>query len=131
MEPNTTVTRTTVSSTPVSTTPVISTDPVIVNNKQEFGLAKINQVVWFITGLINIIIALRFIMLLLGANAVSIVGLVYNLSYPFVVPFYGIFGQPRIGESYFETASLVAILVYTLIAYLITSLLSIMSKRTV
>ncbi len=127
MEPNLTVTRTTTSAIPATTGMPVNN---VSNNPSDYGLAKFNQIIWFIIGIINILILIRFILLLLGANPVSIVGLIYNLSIPFVWPFYGIFGQPTFGESYFETASIVAIVIYSLIGFLITNLLRVLSSDT-
>jgi hypothetical protein len=39
------------------------------------------------------------------------------LSRPFVLPFLGIFGEPSLGASVLEWASLVGIVVYALVAY--------------
>jgi hypothetical protein len=74
------------------------------------------RVVYYIGGVIIALIALRFIFLLLGANKGSgFVDFIYNVSGIFVAPFVGIFGEPTFGVSYFETSSLVAIIVYGLI----------------
>jgi len=60
----------------------------------------------------------RFALLLLGANEASgFVRLIYGLSRPFVLPFQGIFGEPVLGASVLEWASLVGIIVYALVAY--------------
>ena len=74
------------------------------------------RIVYYIGGVIIALIALRFIFLLLGANRGSgFVDFIYDLSSVFVAPFVGIFGQPTLGESYVETASIVAIIIYALI----------------
>jgi YGGT family len=60
----------------------------------------------------------RFALLLLGANEASgFVRFIYGLSRPFVLPFQGIFGEPTLGASVIEWASLVGIIVYALVAY--------------
>lgn len=83
------------------------------------------RIVWFIIGLINILIALRFIFLLLGANrSAGFTDFIYSLSAPFVAPFTGIFGEPVYGESVFEISSLLAILIYTLIGWGIAKLIT-------
>lgn len=90
------------------------------------GVVVAQRVVWFIVGLISIVIALRFILLLLGANqAAGFTDFVYGLSGVFVAPFVGIFGEPTYGSSVFEISSLLAILVYVLIGWGITKLLTI------
>jgi hypothetical protein len=77
----------------------------------------IKRVIYYIAGIIMALIALRFVFLLLGANRESgFVDFIYGLSGVFVAPFNGIFGETVFGESYFETSSIVAIVIYGLIA---------------
>lgn len=79
---------------------------------------RVKQVIYFVFGAINVLLLLRFVLLLLGANEVSpFVGLIYGLSRPFALPFQGIFAEPAIGGSVIEWASLVGIIVYSLLAY--------------
>ncbi len=76
------------------------------------------QVVWFLAGLIDVILAIRFVMKLLAANPASgFVSFMYNLSEPLIAPFRGIFGTPAAGGSVLEPASLVAMVIYSLIAW--------------
>jgi hypothetical protein len=81
-------------------------------------VTRARQVIYFVFGAISVLIAARFVLLLLGASeASSFVQLIYGLSNPFVAPFFGIFGEPTFGSSVIEWASLVAIIVYSLVAY--------------
>lgn len=94
------------------------------------GSVVAQRVVWFIAGLVSIIIALRFVFLLLGANqGAAFTDFVYSLSAPLVAPFVGIFGEPAYGQSVFEVSSLLAIAVYLLIAWAITKLLTLDRPR--
>jgi hypothetical protein len=78
------------------------------------------QILWYVLGLVNGLLALRFVLLLLGANPASpFVRFIYGLSLPFVFPFLGIFEAPALDGSLIEWASVVAILVYLLLAYAI------------
>ena len=89
------------------------------------GVVLAQRVVWFIVGFINAIIALRFVFLLLGANRdAGFTDFIYSLSAPFVAPFVGIFGEPVYGESVFEVSSILAIVIYTLIGWGITKLIT-------
>lgn len=82
------------------------------------GATRAKQVIYFIFGVINVLLAMRFVLLLLGANEVSpFVNLIYGLSRAFVLPFRGIFAEPDLGASVFEWAALVGIVVYSLLAY--------------
>lgn len=102
----------------------------VAHSTQTPGVVVAQRVVWFIAGLISIIIALRFVFLLLGANqGAAFTDFIYSLSAPFVAPFVGIFGEPTYGQSVFEISSLLAIAVYLLLAWGITKLLTISRPR--
>jgi len=97
---------------------------------QTSGLVLAQRIVWFIVGFISAIIAIRFILLLLGANqSAGFTDFIYSLSNIFVAPFTGIFGQPTYGTSVFEISSLIAIGVYLLVGWGITKLLTIGRPR--
>ncbi len=82
------------------------------------GVARAKQIIYFVFGAIEALLAVRFTLLALGANEASgFVRLIYGLSRPFVLPFQGIFGEPALGASVLEWASLVGIIVYALVAY--------------
>jgi hypothetical protein len=86
--------------------------------RQAAGVERARQIVYFIFGAIETLLAIRFVLLLLGANPESpFVGLIYGLSGPFVLPFQGIFGEPAFDGSVVEWASLVGIIVYLIVAY--------------
>ena len=75
-------------------------------------------VVWFIVGVVEIFIAARFLGKLFGASAQSaFVNFMYQVSGPMVAPFTGIFGDTGTRTNTFETASLVAIVVYAVIGW--------------
>lgn len=97
----------------------------VASNSQVSSIVVAQRIVWFAIGLINIVIALRFIFLLLGANrGAGFTDFIYSASAPFVAPFVGIFGEPVYGESVFEVSSLLAIVIYTLIGWGITKLVT-------
>jgi hypothetical protein len=82
------------------------------------GVERTKQIVYFVFGALETLLAIRFVLLLLGANPDSgFVNLIYGLSYPFVLPFQGIFGEPTFSGSVLEWASLVGIVVYLIVAY--------------
>ena len=75
-------------------------------------------VVWFVVGVVEIFIAARFLGKLFGASAQSaFVNFIYSVSGPMVAPFTGIFGDTGSRTNTFETASLVAIVVYAVIGW--------------
>lgn len=98
----------------------------VAKREQTSGAVVAQRVIWFIAGLISVIIALRFVFLLLGANrGAGFTDFIYNVSAPFVAPFVGIFGEPAYGISVFEVSSLLAIAIYLLIAWGIAKLFTI------
>src|SRR5215472_16182461 len=90
------------------------------------------HLVWFLAGLIDVIVGLRFLFKLLGAApAAPFVSLVYGISEPLVAPFRGIFPTTGQGAFVMEPASLVAILIYPLIAAGVVGIVRILSGRQV
>lgn len=83
----------------------------------------IARITYFVLGVLEVILLLRFLFRLLGANQGSaFVMFLYNLSHVFVAPFNGIFNDQALGKSVFETSTLIAMIVYALLAWGIVSL---------
>jgi hypothetical protein len=75
-------------------------------------------VVGFVIGIVDVFIAARFLGKLFGASAQSaFVNFIYQVSSPMVAPFTGIFGNGGSSTNTFETASLVAVVVYAVIGW--------------
>ncbi|MBC7581865.1 YggT family protein [Aeromicrobium sp.] len=91
------------------------------------------RIIWFITGVVLTLLAFRFVLILLGANqANGFVNFIYSLSHPFAAPFFGIFSYDQtLGVAKFELSTLVAMLVYSLVAFGIVRLLTIRRPRAV
>ncbi len=81
------------------------------------------RVVYFVFGVIEGLIAIRFVLRLLGANSNSqFAALIYNLTFPLLAPFRGLFSEPSFGTAVIEWRSLVAIVVYMLLSYALVRL---------
>ncbi len=94
------------------------------------GAVTARRIVYYIGGVIVAILFVRFILQLLGANPGSdFVGFMYGLSGFFAAPFFGILGEPTFGASQFETSTLVAIIVYSLITIGIAKLIDLTQAR--
>lgn len=99
------------------------TKQVVTRQEHTPGVVIAQRIVWFIVGVVSAIIALRFILLLLGANqGAGFTDFIYTLSAPLVAPFVGIFGEPVYGTSVVEISSVLAIVVYLLIGWGIAKL---------
>ena len=84
----------------------------------------ITRVTYFVLGVLEVILLLRFLFRLLGANqGNSFVMFLYNLSYVFMAAFKGIFSDQALGRNgVFEVSTLIAMIVYALLAWGIVSL---------
>jgi len=86
------------------------------------------QVVWYILGLIEVILAFRFFLKLLAANPqAGFSNFIYTISYPFAAPFLKVFQASKVESGIFEWTTLLAMFVFFLIAWGIVKLFS-MSK---
>ncbi|MDB5167206.1 MAG: Membrane protein involved in colicin uptake [Candidatus Saccharibacteria bacterium] len=92
---------------------------------QTSGIVIAQRFIWFIVGVIDALIAIRFILLLLGANqSAGFVDFIYGITGILVAPFVGIFGEPIYGRFLFEWSSVLAVVVYSLIAWGIVKLIT-------
>lgn len=94
------------------------------------GAATGERIVYYITGVLLTLLAFRFVLSLLGANrGNAFADFIYSLSYPFAVPFFGLFGyEVQYGVARFEIETLVAMAVYGLVGYGIAKLVNIGRK---
>jgi len=75
------------------------------------------QIVWYILGLIEVLLLFRFILKLLGANPGALfTNFVYGITHIFAAPFLYVFHITYVGGSIFEWTTLLAMLVYWIIA---------------
>lgn len=76
------------------------------------------QVVYYILGIVEILLAFRFLLKLLGANAAAgFTSFVYGITYVFATPFLTVFRSSQIViGSIFEWTTLLAMIVYWIIA---------------
>lgn len=88
------------------------------------GTVIFQRVIWYVTGFIVVLLALRLVLLLLAANDdAAFVSFIYSVSGFFASPFFGIFNyQPSYGQFTFEISTVVAIIVYTLAGWGIAKL---------
>ncbi|MEO6728400.1 MAG: hypothetical protein ABIM99_00600 [Candidatus Dojkabacteria bacterium] len=96
----------------------------------DFFISKVNQIIFALVSIINLFILFRFILLLLGANQTGFVTMLINVTNFFVAPFQGIFPSPVVEGSYVEFASVLAIIVWFILAYVIAVVVSLFSNST-
>lgn len=97
----------------------------------EYSSTVVARIVYTIGGIIMTILGVRFALSLLGANrANDFASFIYSISHPFVAPFFGLFNyQEQIGVVKFEFETLVAIMFWGFITWLIVRLVTIGSHR--
>lgn len=77
------------------------------------------RIINFIAGILISLLAIRLVLSLLGANrGNAFADFIYSLTYPFVAPFFGLFGYTmKYGVARLELETIVAMIVYALVAY--------------
>ncbi len=111
--------------------PVVRTEhPQQVYDKKKV-IFRTYQVVWYILAVIEILLGFRMTLQALGANPYSgFTSLIYILSNPFALPFKGILQTYVSGSSVFEWSTIVAVIVYAVIAFGIVHLLQLVKPVT-
>lgn len=83
----------------------------------------LSSIIYTIGGVIALFLAIRFLFVLLGAGNAGIVNFVYQLTGPFVAPFFGLFNKTALfGTSRIEIESLLAIILVAIVTYLIAGI---------
>jgi hypothetical protein len=98
------------------------------NSPSTKPLYRGTQVVWYILGILEALLAFRFVLKLLGANPYAgFTSFIYGITYIFAEPFVNVFRLSAVAGSIFEWTTLLAMIVYWLIALAIIKLF-VMSK---
>lgn len=89
------------------------------------------QVIWYIVGVIEVLLVFRMLFKAIGANPFSgFVTLIYALTNPFALPFQGIISNYVVGTSVFEWPTAIAAIVYFILAWGIVYLLQLIKPVT-
>jgi uncharacterized protein YggT (Ycf19 family) len=98
--------------------------------EQRMYTFKATQVVWLLFGILEAMILLRIALKALGANAASpIAAFIYGFTNLFLWPFTGLTGTPASGGKVLEISSLIAVVVYALIAYALVKIIWVIFYR--
>jgi len=91
--------------------------------EEKKAIFRLYQLVWYMLAIIETLLIFRFILLALGANPLNwFVGFIYNITDPLTIPFSGILPQLIQGSLVVDWGSIIAMIVYALIAYAIVHL---------
>jgi len=127
-DPTHTVDRTEYVAPAVERTEVVEGDPYAGNRGAAF---KVVQAVHLIFGILVGLVGIRFVLKALGANPnADFATIMYNLTQPLVAPFVGLFGTPQTDGVVIEPQSLVAMLVYALLGWVLGRLVWVIMGET-
>ncbi len=92
--------------------------------ESQLRVAKAAEVIWLLVGFLEGLLALRVLLKLIAANpANSFASAVYGFTDFFLAPFFGITGSPAAGGVVLEIPTIIAMLVYALLAWVIVKLI--------
>lgn len=98
---------------------------------QHRKVAQITQIIWFVVGLFEVLLALRLVLKLTAASLASdFTQLIFGFTRPFVMPFLGMFPNAATDGFEFEPASVVAMVVYFLVGFGLAKLVRILYGET-
>ena len=94
------------------------------NSPSTKPLYRGTQILWYIAGVVEALLVFRFVLKLLGANAAAgFTSFIYGVTQPLASPFLSVFKITKVEGSVFEWTTLLAMLVFWLIAVAIAKLL--------
>ncbi len=104
--------------TPQTTTPPSPGEHPLKTYEKKKTIFRVYQSIWYILGVIEVLLVFRVILKMLGANSYSgFTNLIYTISNPLALPFRGIFQTDVVEGSVFEWSTIIAGVVYAVVAY--------------
>ena len=108
----------------------VSTSQHEAGQEQRVASFKVTQLIWWVLGLLEALLGLRFIFKLIGANPNNSFAIfLYELTDFFVRPFATLTGTPAAGNMVFEFSTLITMIVYALIGWGLERLLYVIFYR--
>jgi YggT family protein len=100
--------------------------------ERQHTLNRVSQLIWLVFGVIIGLIAFRVVLRLIVANAASpFADFIYSITDIFLRPFFGLTGTPTTADGMaLEISSLIAIIVYALVAGLIVTLVRVLFSKS-
>ena len=87
---------------------------------QNSAIARIVRIIYFLFGLLEVLLALRIVLHMFSANpGNAFADFIYALSSPFVILFNGLFTNPALGTGVLELTTVVAMIAYAILAWVI------------
>jgi hypothetical protein len=98
--------------------------------EQRIATFKATQIIWLLLGLLEAVIALRVVFKLMGVNAANpFATLLYKVTDLLVAPFASLIGAPASGGMVLEISSIIAMIIYLLIAWALERIVYVLFYR--
>jgi hypothetical protein len=98
--------------------------------EQRVATFKVTQLIWLLFGILEAAIALRVMFKLIAVNATNpFASLLYNVTFLFVAPFASLTSAPAVGGMVLEISSIIAMIVYLLIAWALERIVYVLFYR--
>jgi hypothetical protein len=109
-----------------------SHQPLVDPVRRRYNLVRITQIIWLVTSVIEALFTIRVLLKLMAANpAAGFAVFIYNMTAVFLAPFFGLTASPSANDSVLELSTLIAMLVYALLAWGIVRVLWIIFERPI
>lgn len=97
---------------------------------QRVAVSRVTQVIWLLFGVLEALLAIRVVLKLIGANPEAVFSrFIYDVTAVFLWPFAGLVGTPAVQQYQLEVFTIIAMIVYALIAWGITRLVWVLFYR--
>jgi len=95
------------------------------------AIFRLYQVIWYVLGVVEVLLASRIILKLIGANLNSgFTSFIYSVSAPLASPFRGVLGVTTSLESVIEWSTIIAMAVYAVVAFGLIKLFQLIKPTT-
>jgi uncharacterized protein YggT (Ycf19 family) len=92
---------------------------------------RINQIIWYILGFVEVLLIFRLTLKAMGANSFSgFTSFIYAITSPLASPFRGVIGESLSAGAVIEWSTMFAIIVYLVVAVGLVYLLNIVNPVT-
>lgn len=110
--------------------PVQPAQPVMASNGYRTNGYRARRIIYLILGILETLLIIRFLLKLLAANPdAGFSSLIYGITYPFVALFEDVFPTPQTHGSVLELSTILAMIIYALIAWGIVKVIEISRNR--
>ena len=98
--------------------------------ERRMGLFQLTRILMTVLGVLEILLGIRFVLHLIGANAASgFAQFIYGLSGLFIAPFTGLVGTPTSGGTTLEVTTLIAMAIYALLFWIVIRIIPVVVDR--